>query len=100
MMWQVHHIITTLSLHSYVGARYWADQHVRIHVHLLGDPGKIHMHLGWIRISSKSHKIHFDATTQPLFLSLDSHSSQVVISMLVFLFLFQQLTASELWRSM
>ncbi len=34
-----------------------------------------------------SHKIHFGATTQPLFPSLESHFSQIVISMLLFLFL-------------
>jgi hypothetical protein len=38
-----------------------------------------------MRIIFKSHKIHFGATTQPLFPSLDSHFSQVRISMLLFL---------------
>ncbi len=46
MRWQVHHIITTSSLHSYIGAQYWTDQHIRIHVHLFGGPCKIHMHSG------------------------------------------------------
>jgi hypothetical protein len=36
---------------------------------------------------SKSHKIHFDATMQPLLPSLDSHFSQVRVSTLFFLFL-------------
>jgi hypothetical protein len=87
MRWQVHHVITTSSLHSYVGACIGQTKHVRIHVHLFGGPGEIHMHSSLIRISSKSQKIHFGATMQPLFHSLDSHSSQVVISMLLFLFL-------------
>ncbi len=87
MRWQVHHIITTSSLHSYVGASFGKTEHIRIHVHLFDGPGKIHMHSSLIRISSKSHKIHFGATTQPLFSSLDSHSSQVRISTLLFLFL-------------
>ncbi len=48
----------------------------------------IHMILacGW-RIISKSHKNPVGATTQPHFPSLDSHSSQVRVSSLLFLFL-------------
>jgi hypothetical protein len=48
--------------------------------------GKIHIHLGWIKIISKSHKTYFGAIMQPLIPSLDSHFSQVRISMLLFLF--------------
>ncbi len=47
----------------------------------------IHMILARrFRIISKSHKIHFGSTTQPVFPSLDSHFSQVIVSMLLFLF--------------
>ncbi len=47
----------------------------------------IHMILACrLRIISKSHKIHFGSTTQPVFPSLDSHFSQVIVSTLLFLF--------------
>jgi hypothetical protein len=62
-------------------------KHVRSHLYLFETLGEIHIHLSYKRISSKSHKIHFSATTQPLFPSLDSHFSPVRISTLLFLFL-------------
>ncbi len=61
-------------------------KHVRSHVYIFGTLGEIHIHSGQIRIISKSHKIHFGVTTQPLFPSLDSHFSQARISTLLFLF--------------
>jgi hypothetical protein len=53
MRWQVCHIITTSSLHSYIGVCIGQTKHVRIHVHLFGGPGEIYMHLSLIRISFK-----------------------------------------------
>jgi hypothetical protein len=64
MRWQVHHIITTSSLNSYVGACIGQTKHVRIHVHLFGGPGKIHMHSSLIRISLNSHNFLFGYLTK------------------------------------
>ncbi len=80
-----HHL--NAGLHSCVGISIGQTKHIGIHVHLVGTPGEIHMHLSLIRIILKSHKVHFGATTQPLFPSLDSHFSQVIVSTLFFLFL-------------
>jgi hypothetical protein len=68
-----HHL--NAGLHSYVGARYWTDQtkHVRIHVHLFGTLGKIHMHSSLIQIISKSHEIHFGTLNKSTFKPLNSN---------------------------
>ncbi len=53
------------------------------------------MHSSLIRIISKSHKIHFGATMQPLFPSLDGHISQGRVSKLLFLFLLRCISSLD-----
>ncbi len=73
MSWQGQHInCWDAGLHSYVGVQYQTDRHVTIHVHLFGDPGKIHIHSSLARISFNSYKIHFGILCKPFFPSFNS----------------------------
>jgi hypothetical protein len=79
-----HHIITTSSLYSYVGACIGQTEHVWIHVHLFGGPGKIHMQSSLIRISFNLSYFPFwllnKATSLPSLSNLLSPASNTLLS--------------------